>query len=761
MVRATAEPVFWILLPLLSLPAVCAGTAAAIAIRKASGEATSLTYSQTAMAPDRLWNRALSLSLVIYSSLVVAAAMLPVIPSYDQQDTFIHVPNILVNYYLGVTIAAALVMPLKMRFLYIVLLAPVLIASYPSEDPLLLRIEEVLIFLAPSLGNMGMLTWLEHRAATLDDAEAQHRVQVFRLHTAMSRLRARRRADDFIHDHVLSVLKAVHIEQVDSSLLRSGAREALAGLVSTRRAVSTTSSASLFRELGRNLHRMAGSGVTVTTRIDHDLELPPEAAEAINGAAAEAVRNTLIHAAPHPGAFVKRTAFLRSDSEGITVTVSDDGRGFEPARVAPGRRGLTDSIITRMQAVGGSARIESVPGDGTTVTLTWSISRPATGSTKPSLTQITADTTPLPGTETRPAGTSPLSLASCMETRSTWIVSSCVFALYILITAIEVSAGSYRNSAPVIASLVILGGAAFTLIRTWPHAVLPSHAATLVAAATGLANALVLFQINNTGWPGYASWCQGAGTILCCGLLGRERFGHAWGSMALFLTVFSAWVLNTGRPPTIILTLSAGQLVSLLIWYLAARLSIKVATRTAAAEAVSAALAAERHAHQEDEDMMRRSMAAVYLRLRPILTTLANGEPITDDIRTKSRALEAELRDERRAPFFAGTRVTNSARCARARGIEILLLDDHGDATAANNQLSQRTKDILVERAAEAIDSARRGRVVIRLLPQRQYPRLMSIVTEDEILTLGPDGTPIHDRDDAPAPTPEGTDVGR
>jgi len=104
------------------------------------------------------------------------------------------------------------------------------------------------------------------------------------------------------------------------------------------------------------------------------------------------------------------------------------------------------------------------------------------------------------------------------------------------------------------------------------------------------------------------------------------------------------------------------------------------------------------------------------------------------------RMLEAELRDERRAPFFTGTRVITAARVARARGIDVILLDDRG----TGNGLTDDAQEIIIGQAVQALDDARRGQVVIRLLPPHQRPRLLSIVTDNDILTLDADGALIR-----------------
>jgi len=77
-----------------------------------------------------------------------------------------------------------------------------------------------------------------------------------------------------------------------------------------------------------------------------------------------AAREAMANAAKHSGVdeisvFVEPTA----------VYVRDRGKGFEPETVAADRRGLSESIHGRMERVGGTARINSAPGEGTEVEL--------------------------------------------------------------------------------------------------------------------------------------------------------------------------------------------------------------------------------------------------------------------------------------------------------------------------------------------------------------------------------------------------------
>ena len=723
MAQVSGQWAFWLLLPALVLPPVAAGAAAAIGllrfIRGADAdEGIPPEHPDRVRTADRIWRWTLLVHLTFYTIFVVLTALLPIIPFYNQIQSPVPVPNLLVNYYLVIAVVAAAVLSPRGRFLYIVLLAPFLIAGYPVEDGLGLPAEEVMFYTAFALTDIGLLTWLLRQAQALDGANARRRALLIRLRTDASRARARRRADNFIHDHILSVLKTVPATSAGVAQLRAGAREALADLdTAAAEPDAPVNSSELLTALTRRLRAIGGDDVLISDSITQDLNLPQEVAQALIDAAAEALRNSLTHAADPEQGPVARTATLRSDADGVTITVSDDGRGFDPEHAGTSRYGVSGSIIARMHDVAGRARIDSSPGAGTTVTLSWSA-------------RATTTTTSV----------SPLSLASCLETSEAQTIVVCIFILYILTTLIEVRAGSYRHLAPVIAGLLAIGLAALALLKRWPAHRMPARAAALVAATAGGANVLVVFQIDFTGWPGYTSWCIGAGTTLCCGLIARERPRQAWAGLVLILTVIGIWTLSTGRNPVNIFALGSGQFSTLLIWHLTARISIGITARTAASEAAGAEITAQRRAHRESEALMRQAMTTVRQRVEPLLTAIAEGAPITAGMRTRSRMLEAELRDERRAPFFTGTRVIESARAARTRGIDVILLDDRG----TSGGLTDDAQKVVIGQAARALDDARQGQVVIRLLPPRQRPRLLSIVTDNNILTLDADGVLVR-----------------
>ena len=81
-----------------------------------------------------------------------------------------------------------------------------------------------------------------------------------------------------------------------------------------------------------------------------------------------AVREAVVNAARHAG--VERVdVFVEADEAELTGFVRDTGRGFDPAAVADDRRGISESIVGRIERLGGTAVLTSAPGSGTEVEL--------------------------------------------------------------------------------------------------------------------------------------------------------------------------------------------------------------------------------------------------------------------------------------------------------------------------------------------------------------------------------------------------------
>lgn len=81
----------------------------------------------------------------------------------------------------------------------------------------------------------------------------------------------------------------------------------------------------------------------------------------------EAVNNVLKHAGAG-----KLMVLLRGGTLAVTLTIADDGRGFDdPLHTNHGHSGGLSGMLRRAQASGGDFQIVTGPGAGTRITVTW------------------------------------------------------------------------------------------------------------------------------------------------------------------------------------------------------------------------------------------------------------------------------------------------------------------------------------------------------------------------------------------------------
>lgn len=175
-----------------------------------------------------------------------------------------------------------------------------------------------------------------------------------------------------MHDSVLAALIAA--ERADGDRARelavAMAREALTRLANTEAAVAEEGSdepvgtAQIVVELRRSLSEL-GADAIVEERGGIGL-IPGRAARALVLAARQAIGNAVAHA---HGRGLHIVAEGHGD-EGIAVTISDRGPGFDIDAIGADRLGIRASIFARMAGVAGTAEIAS-DEQGTTVTLGW------------------------------------------------------------------------------------------------------------------------------------------------------------------------------------------------------------------------------------------------------------------------------------------------------------------------------------------------------------------------------------------------------
>lgn len=95
--------------------------------------------------------------------------------------------------------------------------------------------------------------------------------------------------------------------------------------------------------------------------------------EAVATVAVDVIRVCLENVLRHSGVTVAELDLVYGD-DGVSIMITDQGAGFDPSMIAPDRLGLRTSVIERVELVGGTVKIWSTPGEGTSIVITLPIS---------------------------------------------------------------------------------------------------------------------------------------------------------------------------------------------------------------------------------------------------------------------------------------------------------------------------------------------------------------------------------------------------
>ncbi len=244
--------------------------------------------------------------------------------------------------------------------------------------------------------HFGFLLWLAVATTALCFVLARRSLRVKALQEVRRQLvseamqadeRRNREVAEHLHDGPLQTLLAARLELDEArernpdpalDMVYAALQETATGLRST----VTQLHPQVLAQLGltpalRELVKQFEARTEVA--VDADLEEvgKPESQQLLHRAARELLTNV----GKHAGAKTVHVG-LRRHGDRITLTVSDDGRGFDPAvvgqSVADGHIGL-GSLLARFDAMGGAMDIDSASDGGTTVTVT-SPPEPATSS---------------------------------------------------------------------------------------------------------------------------------------------------------------------------------------------------------------------------------------------------------------------------------------------------------------------------------------------------------------------------------------------
>lgn len=198
------------------------------------------------------------------------------------------------------------------------------------------------------------------QAVALEHAHGQEAREVARLAGEREQLRHHR----LVHDRVLQTLEVIAGGwDVDDEHIRQRLRldsDQLEGLIGGR---ESGTGLDLLVELNVLTREFSMRELQVEVRSElAEAVLTPPVLEGLLGATREALANVCKHAG------VDHANVTVEEEDGwLAVTVTDAGRGFEPSAV--GGFGLTHSVRSRLDEIGGSVAVTATPGAGTQLVL--------------------------------------------------------------------------------------------------------------------------------------------------------------------------------------------------------------------------------------------------------------------------------------------------------------------------------------------------------------------------------------------------------
>ncbi len=185
-----------------------------------------------------------------------------------------------------------------------------------------------------------------------------------------------------LHDSVLQTLSLIQRHSDNRTqvvqLARQQERELRGWLYGTKPSTpGTTRVGPAIEEAASHVESLHGLPIEVVS-VGDTIDYQPEDIHGLVAASREAMVNASIHSQAD-----KIDVFVECGQESIDVFVRDTGVGFDPARIAGDRRGVSESIVGRMKRIGGRAVIDTEVGLGTEVELSLPTPRSTTPVTEP------------------------------------------------------------------------------------------------------------------------------------------------------------------------------------------------------------------------------------------------------------------------------------------------------------------------------------------------------------------------------------------
>ena len=259
-----------------------------------------------------------------------------------------------------------------------------------------------------------------------------------------------------------------------------------------------------------------------------------------------------------------------------------------------------------------------------------------------------------------------------------------VAALYIVTFAVIAisSDGDPMHTLEGQVSLALVAATAITLVLPWRYP-LPLPLTAAVLSVVAFTTAAILWNIWPYGWPGYATWNFGADTFLLFMVALRGRLWWGAVGMAAMALITIHWSIATTGDAWHGVDLTYRQIATYLAGAFFAAWLQRTARRIAEYRAAEARRITDEQARESTRDERTRQLARIRELAGPALAQIASGTATTAQRRDHG-LLEAELRDQIRGRSLALPELAGAAWDARARGVEVTLLDDlRGDGPSS------------------------------------------------------------------------------
>ncbi len=570
----------------------------------------------------------------------------------------------------------------------------------------LAAVQDTLAVAGQPLLVLFLFGYVRREVATLDAWVAAARRQQADAAVRASLVDERARLDAVIHDEVMTTLVAAarspgrHDQHVTDLARRT---------IATLNAQGEGPAGTPFHpaNVARLLRDVAAS-VNPGIRFDADVDdlaplLPEPVVEAMARAVREAVGNAERHAA---ATVVSLSVAIAESTDGVhlRVEVVDDGVGFDPGAVPERRLGIRLSLRRRLRSVGGDAEVDSTPGRGTRVTLTWD--------------GVGADATSGPATPTREHPRDHPVLRR-VDLGPIALVAGAGATLYTAVALLDTVNAARPGLTWVAVALLCI--AVPISLRRFGQELARWQGAVVVALGLGV-TALCLGALPAGPWPVHGTALVGTVCILVVLLRAGGRRVAAWvlavaaGAFVLAAAVRTAAPLATevGTALTPLGWLVCCEM--LIVWILRVQRQLDLAQRaTDEASAESAASFAR---------LVVREvwLAEVRDQVGGLLDRLADPEvEIGTRIRDACLAAEGGLRDRIKAANFTAPSLAAAIMRARLRGVAVTLVDNRAGS------LDEGVRRVALRHLEGVVEQTRSGRIVARVTPDG-YPEAVTIV---------------------------------